>query len=87
MSDNILESEQPVPSVVPLDRAVNWAVFRTRPAAERYLEHIQLGPGQDLIGGHGTDSIGEYWWVGVRVPSVAHWGSRQAVHKHARHGD
>jgi len=87
MGYDILENACEVPSQVPLENAVNWSIFRQRKKAENYLDQVRLSDGHELIGGHSQDSVGDYWWVGVRVRSVAAWGSRQAINKHGRHGD
>lgn len=87
MGYEILEHDREVPSRAPLDNAVNWSLFRHREEAEDYLDRVQLSEGHELIGGRSRDSVGEYWWVGVRVPSVNDWGHKQAINKHGRHGD
>ncbi|MHB1608620.1 MAG: hypothetical protein ACYCTF_05970 [Acidiferrobacter sp.] len=87
MTHEILENDHEVPSRSPLPNAVNWALFRRRREAEDYLARVRLNAGHELIGGHSQDSIGDYWWVGVRVPSISTWGHPQAVNKHGRHGD
>ena len=87
MGYEILENDREAPSQKPLENAVNWSIFRRRDEAQRYVDRIRLSNGHELIGGHSQDSVGDYWWVGVRVPSVASWGSVQAINKHGRHGD
>lgn len=87
MAYEILENDREVPSRAPLENAVNWSLFRRRAEAEDYIDRIRLTEGHELIGGHSRDSIGDYWWIGIRVPSVNNWGSRQAINKHGRHGD
>lgn len=87
MGYEILENEREVPSTQPLENAVNWSIFRRRDEAEHYMDRVRLSDGHELIGGRSQDSVGPYWWVGVRVQSVAKWGSAQAVNKHGRHGD
>ncbi|WP_298137769.1 hypothetical protein [Acidiferrobacter sp.] len=87
MTHKILENDRELPSLHPQDNAVHWSLFRRRKEAEQYLEHMRLDTGYELIGGHSHDSIGDYWWVGLRVPSIADWGHSRAVNKHARHGD
>ncbi len=83
----VLNQECDAPSLAPVPNAVNWSIFRRRGDAELHADRIQLGPGHALIGGHGHDSIGDYWWVGVRVESLAQWGSKQAINKRGRLGD
>ncbi len=87
MSYTVLENDREVPSRVPLDNAVNWSLFRKRQDAESYLERVRLSDGHELVGGHSRDSIGDYWWVGVRVTSLSTWGHSQSINKHGRHGD
>ena len=86
-SYDILNQEREAPSLVPLPNAVNWSIFRRRADAERHAEHVHLNPGHRLVGGHGHDSVDEYWWVGVCVESLGDWGSLQAVNKRGRLGD
>ena len=87
MTHEILENNREVPSRSPLANAVNWSLFCHRKDAEDYLDRVRLDGGYELIGGHSQDSIGDYWWAGVRVSSIAHWGHSQAINKHGRHGD
>jgi hypothetical protein len=87
MTHEILENDHEVPSRSPLVNAVSWALFRRRREAEDYLARVRLNAGHELIGGHSQDSVGDYWWVGVRVPSISAWGHPQAINKHGRHGD
>lgn len=87
MSNEIFMHEREAPSIHPMDNVVNWSIFRNRKEAEDYLRHVQLGAGQEPVGGHGRDSIGEYWWVGVKVVDLGRWGGQQAIHKHGRLGD
>lgn len=84
-TNTILAHNREAPSIEPLANAVNWAIFRRRPEAEEYARNVRLGENHELIGGHGHDSIGDYWWIGVQVPSVHDWGSPQAINKHGRH--
>lgn len=86
-NDHFLDEAREVPSVVPMARVVNWSIFRSREAAGEHLPHVHLGAGQALVGGHGQDSIGPYWWVGVQVDDIGHWGDVAAVNKHGRQGD
>ena len=87
MTYEILENDHEVPSRAPIANAVNWSVFRHRNEAENYLDRVRLSDGHTLIGGHSQDSVGDYWWVGVQVQSIAKWGSHRAINKHGRHGD
>jgi hypothetical protein len=87
MGYEVLENDREVPSRAPVDNAVNWSLFRRRKEAEDYIDRVRLSEGHELIGGHSQDSVGDYWWIGVRVPSVKQWGHPQSINKHGRHGD
>ncbi|MHB8252276.1 MAG: hypothetical protein ACYDEV_00905 [Acidiferrobacter sp.] len=87
MAYEVLENDRHVPSLQPIENAVNWSIFRRRKEAENYVDRVRLESGYELIGGHSQDSVGDYWWAGVRVKSLSGWGSRQAINKHGRHGD
>lgn len=82
-AEKLLAQERPLPSVGGGEGIVNWHVFRQREAALKFIPGIRLGEGQEIVGGHTADSLGELWWVGVRVADIERWGNRQAVHKHA----
>lgn len=87
INDSFLDESREVPSTAPIERVVAWSVFRSREEARNLVEHVYLAPGQSLVGGHGQDSVASYWWVGVQVPDVSHWGNATAVHKRGRLGD
>lgn len=87
MRHEILENDREVPSLEPIENAVSWSIFRRHHEATTYLECVRLSEGHELIGGHSLDSVGEYWWVGVCVYSMAGWGHRQGINKRGRHGD
>ncbi|MEY2341929.1 hypothetical protein AB4090_07435 [Acidithiobacillus sp. IBUN Pt1247-S3] len=87
ISDKFLDEARELPSVVAMERVVAWSVFRTKDAARQLLEHVHLAPGQALVGGHGKDSVAEYWWVGVQVQNLEAWGHSSSVNKHGRMGD
>ncbi|MDD3759314.1 MAG: hypothetical protein PHO57_00605 [Acidithiobacillus sp.] len=87
IDDTFLDEAHELPSVTPMERVVAWSVFRTRDAAQQFLEHVHLAPGQALVGGHGKDSVAEYWWVGVQVQNLGVWGNSAAINKHGRMGD
>ncbi|MDD2747444.1 MAG: hypothetical protein WCY91_05250 [Acidithiobacillus sp.] len=87
INDSFLDESREVPSTTPMERVVAWSVFRSREEARNLVEHVYLAPGQSLVGGHGQDSVAPYWWAGVQVPDVSHWGNVTAVHKHGRLGD
>ncbi len=87
ISDAFLDEVRELPSVAAMDRVVAWSVFRSREEAHGLLGHVHLAPGQALVGGHGRDSVADYWWVGVQVQNLEQWGNRSAVHKQGRLGD
>lgn len=84
-SDVVFRSNCEAPSVDPLTNAVTWSIFRQRQEAERYARCIRLNEGHELVAGHGHDSVAEYWWVGVCVPSISQWGHPKTINKHGRH--
>ena len=87
INDSFLDEAREVPSTTQMERVVAWSVFRSREDARKHLQHVYLASGQSLVGGYGRDSVATYWWVGVQVPDVSHWGNATAVHKHGRLGD
>ncbi len=64
-------------------QVVQWHVFRDMGEADEFADHIMLGDDQLLVGGAARDSVGEFWWVGVEVGDLSHWGNLTAVNKHA----
>ncbi len=87
INDNFLDEARDVPSTTPMERVVAWSIFRSREDARNLLDHVHLAPGQALVGGHGRDSVAAYWWVGVQVQDMGHWGNATAVNKRGRLGD
>ncbi len=83
MKHTFLLDPRPLPARNPQNRVVQWHVFREALEADAYADHIQLGPGQRVVGGHDVDSIGKLYWVGVEVEDLASWGNAAAVNKHA----
>ncbi|MGH8672516.1 MAG: hypothetical protein ACREUA_10865 [Burkholderiales bacterium] len=79
----ILE-ERHLPARDPQNRVVQWHVFRDPREADEYAGNIVLGPGQHIVGGKDSDSIGSLWWVGVEVDDLSHWGNVAAINKHAQ---
>ena len=61
------------------ERVVLWKVFRDEASAVEYSHHILLESDQSLVGGHGVDSIGEFYWIGVQVADLTAWGHTQAI--------
>jgi len=43
------------------------------------LDHILLEPDQKIVGGHGTDSVGGFFWLGIEVADLEAWGNTQAI--------
>lgn len=87
INDNFLDETREVPSTTPMERVVAWSIFRSREDARKLLDHVYLAPGQALVGGHGRDSVADYWWVGVQVQDMGQWGNATAVNKRGRLGD
>lgn len=87
MDTRFLDEARDLPSIARMERVVAWSVFRTRTEAENLVDHVHLAPGQHLVGGHGKDSVAEFWWVGVQVSDVGEWGHSAAINKRGRHGD
>ncbi len=81
--DHLFLDERPLPAVRGEGNIVQWHVFRSREEAERFVPAVRLGPGQQLVGGRSSDSIGPLWWVGVRVDDLERWGNRLAINKHS----
>jgi hypothetical protein len=76
---DILHQARPLPENPQQERVVLWKVFRTEGEALEYAKHIMLGADQTIVGGHGTDSVGEFYWLGVQVADLAAWGNTQAI--------
>lgn len=78
-----LTQERSLPDGSGRGNVVQWHVFRDRTQAEDFIPAIQLDEGQGLVGGYSRDSIGPFWWVGVQVANLSHWGNRSAINKRA----
>lgn len=76
---NLLQQERPLPQDPKSERVVLWKVFRSENEAIEYSRHVLLEPDQKLVGGHATDTVGEFWWIGVQVDSLEAWGNSQAI--------
>lgn len=87
MDAAFLNEEREVPSGQSQSRIVAWSIFRSKEDASRFLEHVHLATGQQLVGGHSQDSVARYWWVGVQVNDLEHWGHSAAINKRGRLGD
>lgn len=75
----ILAEPRPLPEDPQKERVVLWKIFRSGEEALEYSQHIMLEPDQKIIGGHGTDSVGEFFWLGVEVENLEAWGNSQAI--------
>ena len=75
----ILVQLKPLPEEPQKERVVLWKVFRTEDDALEYSHHIMLEPDQQIVGGHGTDSVGGFFWLGVEVANLEKWGNSQAI--------
>lgn len=78
-----LRRERSLPDRDGLGRVVHWHVFRAPDEAHRFAHNVLLGDGQTLVGGYSRDSVGPFWWVGVQVADLGHWGSSRAINKRA----
>lgn len=78
-----LDQNRPIPEKSPLNRVVQWHVFRDRKAACDFANGIILGKQQQMVGGTDVDSIGPLYWVGVEVEDISSWGNAAAINKHA----
>ncbi|WP_018140639.1 MULTISPECIES: hypothetical protein [unclassified Thioalkalivibrio] len=87
MNLDFLEQERSLPEGHGHDKIVQWHVFRAREKAEQFAHHVELGEGQDLVGGWTRDSVGMLYWVGVHVDDLERWGNVGAVHKHGARVD
>lgn len=61
------------------ERVVLWKVFRNEAEALEYSHHILLEPDQKIVGGRGTDSVGEFFWLGIEVADLEAWGNTHAI--------
>lgn len=75
----ILEHPRPLPQHPVDEHVVFWRTFRKPDQAVAFSHAIQLGAGQDLVGGRTRDSIGELFWIGVHVDDLAKWGNTKAI--------
>jgi hypothetical protein len=76
---DILHQARPLPENPQQERVVLWKVFRTEDEALEYAKHIMLEADQTIVGGHGSDTVGEFFWLGVQVADLAAWGNSQAI--------
>lgn len=61
------------------EHVVFWRTFRSADQAVAFSHAIQLGEGQELVGGCTRDSVGELFWIGVHVDDLAKWGNTKAI--------
>lgn len=76
---NVLSRNRDLPADPQKERVVLWKIFRNEANAVEYSHHILLEPDQQLVGGHGTDSVGDFYWLGVEVENLAAWGHPHAI--------
>lgn len=74
--------ERDLPDHSGRDHIVQWHVFRSEQAARDHIPAIRIGEDQELVCGKTRDSVGDVWWVGVRVRDLTRWGNRAAINKH-----
>ena len=75
----VLTQPRHLPEEPKTERVVLWKVFRSEDTALEYSRHIMLEQDQCIVGGQGTDSVGEYFWLGVEVADLEKWGNSQAI--------
>ena len=83
MNTQFLSQMNKIPTHSGANHVVSWHVFRRLSEAEDYAKNIILVGDQQRVGGIDFDSVGSFWWVGVAVENMAHWGNVNAVNKHA----
>ena len=77
--NQILAQAKSLPEDPQKERIVLWKVFRSEDEALEYSHHILLEPSQQIVGGHGADTVGAFFWLGVEVADLAKWGNTQAI--------
>ncbi|MES2408558.1 MAG: hypothetical protein V4528_14690 [Pseudomonadota bacterium] len=75
----ILNASRPLPEDPKAERVVLWKVFRNTEDALEYSHHILLEPDQTVVGGHASDSVGEFFWLGIEVADLEAWGNTQSI--------
>ena len=75
----VLTQAKALPEDPQKERVVLWKVFRNEDEALEYSHHILLEPDQKIVGGHGTDSVGAFFWLGIEVADLQAWGNTQAI--------
>ncbi|MDH5258196.1 MAG: hypothetical protein OEX07_09305 [Gammaproteobacteria bacterium] len=59
-------------------------VFRSPESALAFTRGIMLGKGETVIAGHTRDSVGDLWWLGIRVDDFGQWKNNGGYHHAAR---
>jgi hypothetical protein len=77
--ERMLGHPRPLPQNPVDEQVVFWRTFRSPDKAVAFSHAIQLGKGQDIVGGRTRDSIGELYWIGVHVEDLAKWGNTKAI--------
>lgn len=77
--NQILAQPKPLPEDPEKERIVLWKIFRSENEALEYSHHILLEPSQQIVGGHGTDTVGAFFWLGVEVADLEKWGNTHAI--------
>ena len=55
-------------------------VFRQQDQALNFAKNIMLNDGESLIAGRAQDSIGNLWWLGVRITDLERWRTQGGYH-------
>ncbi len=79
MVETMLRQQRALPQHPVEEQIVFWRTFRSPDKAVVFSHAIQLGEGQELVGGRTRDSIGELYWIGVHVDDLAKWGNTKAI--------
>lgn len=75
----LVQRQRPLPQHPVEEQIVFWRTFRSADKAIAFSQAIMLGDGQELVGGHTHDSVGELYWIGVHVDDLAKWGNTKAI--------
>lgn len=77
-----LDSQRPLPNEDPAaSHIVYWHVFRHKDEVRAFARQVMLDAGEHLISGTARDSIGQLWWLGIKVDDLEAWGNRRSINK------
>ncbi len=75
----LLSQPRSLPKDPKQERIVLWKIFRNENDALEYSHHILLEEDQRIVGGHSSDSAGDFLWLGIEVEDMEAWGNTQAI--------